>query len=73
MRNPVIGDEVTIRPACRFEEQIWITYGLARDGETIRGGIPRNPLQLALLFEISETYLPALPLAVQRGICASRQ
>jgi mannose-6-phosphate isomerase-like protein (cupin superfamily) len=58
----------TIRPARRFEEQIRIAYGLARDGKTIRGGIPRNPLQLALLFEISETYVPALPLAVQRGI-----
>lgn len=58
----------TIRPARRFEEQIRIAYGLARDGKTIRGGVPRNPLQLALLFEISETYVPALPLAVQRGI-----
>jgi hypothetical protein len=54
----------TIRPSRRFEEQIRITYGLARDRKTIRGGVPRNPLQLALLFEISETYLPALPLAV---------
>ena len=36
--------------------------------KTVGGGVPRNPLQLALLFEISETYLPALPLAVQRGI-----
>jgi mannose-6-phosphate isomerase-like protein (cupin superfamily) len=58
----------TIRPARRFEEQIRIAYGLARDGKTIGGGVPRNPLQLALLFEISETYIPALPLAVQRGI-----
>src|SRR5690348_15830818 len=58
----------SIRPARRFEEQIRIAYGLARDGKTIRGGVPRNPLQLALLFEISETYVPALPLAVQRGI-----
>ena len=58
----------TIRPARRFEEQIRIAYGLARDGKTIRGGVPRNPLQLALLFEISETYVPVLPLAVQRGI-----
>jgi mannose-6-phosphate isomerase-like protein (cupin superfamily) len=58
----------TIRPARRFEEQIRIAYGLARDGKTIRGGVPRNPLQLALLLEISETYVPALPLAVQRGI-----
>jgi mannose-6-phosphate isomerase-like protein (cupin superfamily) len=58
----------TIRPARRFEEQIRIAYGLARDGKTIGGGVPRNPLQLALLFEISETYLPALPLALQQGI-----
>lgn len=58
----------TIRPPRRFEDQIRIAYGLARDGKTIRGGIPRNPLQLALLFEISETYVPGLPLAVQRGI-----
>jgi mannose-6-phosphate isomerase-like protein (cupin superfamily) len=58
----------TIRPARRFEEQIRIAYGLARDGKTIGGGVPRNPLQLALLFEISETYLPAVPLALQQGI-----
>jgi quercetin dioxygenase-like cupin family protein len=58
----------TIRPARRFEELIRIVYGLARDGKTIRGGVPRNPLELALVFEISETYLPTLPLAVQRGV-----
>lgn len=58
----------TIRPARRFEEQIRIAYGLARDGKTIRGGAPRNPLELALLIEISETYFPAVPVAVQRGI-----
>jgi quercetin dioxygenase-like cupin family protein len=58
----------TIRPARRFEEQVRIAYGLARDGKTVRGGAPKNPLQLAMLLEISETYFPAMPLAVQRSI-----
>lgn len=58
----------TIRPARRFEEQVRIAYGLARDGKTVRSGAPKNPLELALLLEMSETYFPSVPLAVQRGI-----
>jgi quercetin dioxygenase-like cupin family protein len=57
-----------ITPAHRFEETIRIAYGMARDGKVNKAGLPKNPLQLALLFEIGGTYPAAMPLWLQRAI-----
>lgn len=50
---------VELRPASKgFEQSLQVAYGLARDGETNRKGLPKNPLALAWLFDISESNLP---------------
>lgn len=57
-----------IYPAEQFEETIRIVYGLAREGKVNAGGMPKDLLQLALLFEIGGTYPAALPLWLQKAI-----
>ena len=50
---------VELRPASRgFEQSLQVGYGLARDGQTNRKGLPKDSLALAWLFEISESNLP---------------
>jgi quercetin dioxygenase-like cupin family protein len=41
---------------------------LAQEGKVTRRGAPKNPLQVALLFEQSEMYLTGIPLAIQRPL-----
>jgi quercetin dioxygenase-like cupin family protein len=55
-----------ISPARQFEETIRIVYGMAREGKVNKAGLPKNPLQLGLLFEIGGTYPAAMPLWLQR-------
>src|SRR5215212_2160893 len=57
-----------IRPPRRIETMLEATHGLARDGKTNRNSVPKNPFQLALLVELSESYLPRIPIPVQRAI-----
>jgi mannose-6-phosphate isomerase-like protein (cupin superfamily) len=59
---------VELRPARNFEKAICIGYGLARDGKVTAKAIPKSIWHLALLFQLGESYLPGLPLSVQRGI-----
>lgn len=66
----VVRFEVTIDPAGRFEDTLRIAYGLARDGRTTGGGVPRNPLDLAVLFAMGETYPAGIPIPVQRALFA---
>lgn len=42
--------------------------GLVGDGKTNGQGIPKNILELALLYELSESYVVGMPLFLQRGI-----
>jgi quercetin dioxygenase-like cupin family protein len=61
---------VDFRPALRTETAFETLAGLARDGKTTRAGVPKNPLQLALIlreFE-KEVYFVRPPLAIQRVI-----
>ncbi len=44
------------------------SFGLARDGRTSRGGVPRNPLELGLLMQPADVYLPGLPVSAQRAV-----
>ncbi len=59
---------VELRPARNFEKAIRIGYGLARDGKVTPKAIPKSIWHLALLFQLGESYLPGLPLPIQRGI-----
>jgi hypothetical protein len=41
---------------------------LAQQGKVTRRGAPKNPLEVALLFEQSEMYLTGIPPALQRPL-----
>lgn len=56
-----------VRPACQFERALRISYGLARDGRVNRKGMPRNWLELAVVFQYVGTYLPGVPRWLQTG------
>jgi len=50
---------VELRPGSRgFEQALQVGYGLARDGQTTKKGMPKSALALAWLFEESESNLP---------------
>jgi quercetin dioxygenase-like cupin family protein len=51
-----------------LEDGLRILYGLARDGKAPTG-IPRNPLVLALVSQLSDMYLAGPPLWLQIGLC----
>ena len=49
---------VELRPGhAGFEDALRIAYGLARDGRTTRGGLPKGLGVIALLTRMSDTYL----------------
>jgi quercetin dioxygenase-like cupin family protein len=56
-----------VRPAQQFERALRISYGLASDGRVNRKGRPVNPLELAIVFKYVGTYLPGVPLWLQKG------
>jgi quercetin dioxygenase-like cupin family protein len=60
-----------IRPPRRIETMLEATHGLARDGKTNRNSVPKNPFQLGLLVELSESYLPGPPIPIQQVIFGS--
>lgn len=61
---------VDFRPALRTEVAFETLAGLARDGKTTRGGIPRNPLRAAVIVRAFEREIVFVrpPLAVQRFV-----
>lgn len=74
--NPSGDEEARLlvigRPALDVEILLETVLGLARDGKTIGGTIPRNPLQLAVLAqEIGNwAYPTALPMPVRKVLFA---
>ena len=60
--------EAEIRPAANFEKAIRVADGMARDGRTNAKGVPKNLFELALLYELADSYLTGMPLFLQRGI-----
>lgn len=58
---------VTILDPGGLEDGIRILYGLARDGKA-PGGIPRNPLVIALCAQQSDMYGAGIPLWFQRAL-----
>ncbi len=65
--EPVVF-EVEIRPARNFEKALRAQFGLVEDGKTNDRAIPRNMLELALIYELSESYIAGMPLFLQKGI-----
>jgi quercetin dioxygenase-like cupin family protein len=61
-----------IRPPLAFETIFETTFGLARDGKTTKQGIPKNPLQLAVLVDEMRGmfYYSRVPVAVQEAFSA---
>lgn len=59
---------VELKPARNFEKAIRILYGLARDGKTNAKSLPKSIWHFGLFIQYSETYLPGLPLPLQRGL-----
>ena len=58
---------VIATPGRIYEDSIRVAYGLAADGRTTAGGIPRHPLDLALSLALSGSYLAGVPLWLQKG------
>jgi quercetin dioxygenase-like cupin family protein len=73
-RNPSSEEELRIiseiRPPLAFETILETSFGLARDGKTTKQGIPKNPLQLAVLVDEMRGmfYSSRVPVAVQEAI-----
>jgi mannose-6-phosphate isomerase-like protein (cupin superfamily) len=59
---------VEMCPARHFEEALRAAFGLARAGRMNTKGIPTNIWELALIFELSESFLPGMPLLLQKGM-----
>lgn len=59
---------VEVRPARNFEKAVRMGYGLARDGKVTAKAVPKSIWHLAILFQLGESYLPGLPLPIQRGM-----
>jgi mannose-6-phosphate isomerase-like protein (cupin superfamily) len=60
--------EVEIRPARNFEKALRAHFGLVEEGKTNEKAIPKNIFELALIYELSESYIVGMPLSLQRGI-----
>lgn len=60
-----------IRPPLRHLEMFALWSALDRAGATTRSGIPRNPLALALLWELQDGYLAGIPSWLQRATLGS--
>src|SRR3712207_641713 len=58
--------EAEIRPARKMEQSLRVMVGLARDGKTNDKGVPENLFELALLYELSESYIVGMPLFLQK-------
>jgi mannose-6-phosphate isomerase-like protein (cupin superfamily) len=65
--NRPVTFRVTINHPGGVEDGLRILYGLARDGKA-PGGLPRNPLAIALCAQQSDIYGVGLPLWFQRAL-----
>lgn len=67
--NPTAGEvsfEVEVTPARNLEATLEAICGLAQDGKLTKTAMPRNPFRLAQFGQLSETYLPVIPVWMQR-------
>jgi hypothetical protein len=56
------------RPAQHLEQALRAAFGLARDGKVNKVGIPTNIWELALIFQLAESFLPGASLFLQKGL-----
>jgi mannose-6-phosphate isomerase-like protein (cupin superfamily) len=57
-----------VRPARKMEQSLRAEYGLASGGKTNKKGVPTNVFELALLYELSESYLVGMPQFLQKCV-----
>ena len=65
---PSVVFDGEIRPGRNFEKSIRAQFGLVEDGKTTDKAIPKNILELALIYELSESYIVGMPLFLRKGI-----
>jgi len=63
--------EAEIRPADDFEKTLRVADGLARDGKTSKRGVPKNPLELGLIYQLAQSYQPGMPRPMQNAIAGT--
>lgn len=60
--------ETEVAPGRDFERFIRVHYGMARAGLVGAGGMPRHPLQIALLLGWADFEVPGIPSRLQRSL-----
>ncbi len=55
-----------VSPPGDFETFILALYQLGREGQTGPAGLPRSPLQVAVLLDLADFHFPGVPVFVQR-------
>lgn len=61
----------TVTPGRDFERFLRAVYGLGAAGRLTQAGMPRNPLDIAILREWSDLYFPGVPRLIQRPAFAT--
>jgi hypothetical protein len=59
---------VEVIPPGNLEEVLEALCAMAVEGATTKDGMPRDPFQLANLARLSETYLPGVPVWMQKSM-----
>ena len=65
--EPVVF-EVEISPTRNFEKALRAQFGMVEGAKTTDKAIPKNPFELALIYELSESFIVGMPLFLQKGI-----
>ncbi|MEE3852356.1 cupin domain-containing protein [Gordonia sp. LSe1-13] len=66
--DPDSAIDHVITPPGRHREMFETWHHLDAAGRTNRHGVPRNPLDLALLWDLQDGYLAGVPVPLQRAI-----
>jgi mannose-6-phosphate isomerase-like protein (cupin superfamily) len=61
---------VDTQPAGGVVKAFELAYGIANSGGAAKDGLPRNPLARLLFIRISQGFLPAIPLSIQKAVLA---
>jgi quercetin dioxygenase-like cupin family protein len=62
--------QVEVAPARNLEAVLEAVCGMGRDGRLNKSAMPRNPFLLAQLGRLSESYLPIIPIWMQKPMLA---
>jgi mannose-6-phosphate isomerase-like protein (cupin superfamily) len=61
--------QCVISPARQFEQLLRVVYGLTNDKKVNhKTGIPKNLFVTGIVFQMGESYLPGMPLWLQKGL-----